>query len=111
MRRSIEAPRLSRLPRKPVAGVEVRVAVGLRARLFGLAALERDEVGAGLLIPRCRSVHTFGMRFGIDVCFLGSDLEPIAIVSDVGPRRFVSHRAAKAVLETPRGGEPAGGAA
>jgi uncharacterized protein len=39
-------------------------------RLVGLAGLARPAAGAGLLLPRCRCVHTLGMRFRIDVVFL-----------------------------------------
>src|SRR5829696_8257603 len=56
-------------PAARVCGVEVPVAVG-RTRLLGLARLDRAEAGAGLLIPRCAAVHTFGMRFELDVVFL-----------------------------------------
>ena len=51
-------------------GREVPVATGFRARLLGLACLDREEAGPGLLIPRCASVHTFGMRFALDLVFL-----------------------------------------
>src|SRR3954452_7280467 len=64
------APRLAALPVRSVAGIEVRVAVGVRARLLGLALLDRPQAGSGLLIPRCAAVHTFGMRFALDLVFL-----------------------------------------
>jgi uncharacterized membrane protein (UPF0127 family) len=46
------------------------VADHYRARLLGLAWLRELPPGTGLLIPRCRSVHTFGMRFWLDVMFV-----------------------------------------
>ena len=46
------------------------VAESHRARLLGLAALERLPSGRALLIPGCRAVHTWGMRFALDVAFL-----------------------------------------
>jgi uncharacterized membrane protein (UPF0127 family) len=46
------------------------VAERVRHRLLGLAGLRKAPPGAGLLIPGCRSVHTFGMRFPIDVLFV-----------------------------------------
>ena len=49
------------------------VATGLWTRLVGLAWLDELPEGCGLLIPWCRSVHTFGMRFALDVDFLGAD--------------------------------------
>jgi uncharacterized membrane protein (UPF0127 family) len=95
------ADRLRRLPRAPVAGACVRVAVGHRARLLGLARLDREEAGAGLLIPRCRSVHTFGMRFALDIVFLDAAGRPLAVRPGVPPRRVVFERRAAAVLELP----------
>lgn len=93
--------RMSSLPLQVAAGNEVPVAVGFRARLLGLALLDRDAAGTGLLIPRCASVHTFGMRFALDIYFLGSDDEILDVRRAVPPRRFVAHRGAVAVLELP----------
>jgi DNA-binding response OmpR family regulator/uncharacterized membrane protein (UPF0127 family) len=84
-----------------VLGREVPVASGFRARLLGLAFLDREEAGAGLLIPRCASVHTFGMRFALDLFFLDDRGVPLAIHRDISPRRLVHHRRAAAVLEMP----------
>jgi uncharacterized membrane protein (UPF0127 family) len=61
-------------------------AAGLRRR-SGLAS---DEA---LMIPRCRSVHTIGMRFAITVAFLDRDLRVLRVRRArpgrflVGPRR------------------------
>ncbi|HEX3240011.1 MAG TPA: DUF192 domain-containing protein [Solirubrobacterales bacterium] len=87
----------------------MRVARGLRARLLGLAWLDRDEAGAGLLIPRCASVHTFGMRFPLDLVFLDRRGAPLELRRGVPPRRLVWCRGASAVLEipAPEGGESA----
>jgi uncharacterized membrane protein (UPF0127 family) len=101
------APRLLRLPVATVFGHEVRVAGGRRARLLGLAHLDRAEVGAGLLIPRCSSVHTFGMRFALDLYFLDGRAEVVAVRRAVPSRRLAFCRHASAVLEIPadEGGE------
>jgi hypothetical protein len=79
----------------------VPVAVGFRARLLGLSHLDLEEAGAGLLIPRCAAVHTFGMRFALDLVFLDAGCRPLAVRPAVPPRRVFSHRAAAAVLELP----------
>jgi hypothetical protein len=97
------ARRLRGCPTAIALGHEVPVAVGLRARLLGLAHLDRGEVGGGLLIPRCASVHTFGMRFALDLYFLGEEGEPLAIRRGIGARRVVSCRGTRAVLEIPAG--------
>jgi len=77
------------------------VASGLRSRLLGLALLPRELVPAGLLIPRCRNVHTFGMRFGIDLLFLDGDGRVIEVRRAVPPCRLVRCARAMAVLELP----------
>jgi Uncharacterized ACR, COG1430 len=77
----------------------MRVATGFRARLLGLAF--RRRTAGPLLIPRCRSVHTFGMRFPIDVVFLDADVEVLRVAERVPPCRIVSCRGARAVVEIP----------
>jgi len=101
------APRLRRLPLRPVCGRTVPVAVGFRARLLGLAGLRREQAGPGLLLPRCAAVHTFGMRFELDVVFLDGCGHPLATRLRVPPHRLVWHRGAEAVIEipSPQGGE------
>jgi trehalose synthase len=79
----------------------VAVAVGLRARLLGLAGLDREQAGPGLLIPRCSSVHTFGMRFALDLVFLDRDGRPCSVRRAAPPRRFAFDRRASSVLELP----------
>jgi len=99
MERQRLAGRLRRLPAAEVLGFPVGVASGRRARLLGLAGLDRERAGVGLLIPRCRSVHTFGMRFPLDVVFLDLDGRPLSAHWSVGPRRVLWNRRASAVLE------------
>lgn len=101
------AARLAALPRATALGREVAVAAGFRTRLLGLAHLDREQAGAGLLLPRCSSVHTFGMRFALDLVFLDEAGAPLAFRPAVGPRRLAGHRGAAAVLElpSPQGGD------
>jgi uncharacterized protein len=77
--------------------VRIVVASGLRARLLGLAFRRRKEA---LLIPRCRSVHTFGMRFAIDVVFLDAERNVLEVRHHVSPGRIVVCRRANSVVET-----------
>jgi uncharacterized protein len=93
--------RFDSAPLQVVSGNEVPVAVGFRARLLGLALLDFEAAGPGLLIPRCASVHTFGMRFGLDIYFLGSGDEILDVRRAVPSRRFLAHRGAVSVLEIP----------
>jgi uncharacterized protein len=82
--------------------MEVVVARSFRRRLRGLA-LRRRPPGYALLIPRCRCVHTFGMRFALDLVWFGADGGVVAVDRRVPPNRVVARRRAWAVLEAPAG--------
>lgn len=77
------------------------VAKDFRTRLRGLAWRERAAAGPGLLIPRCASVHTFGMRFPLDLYFLDGAGRVLSVRRRVPPRRVAWQRGARAVLEIP----------
>ncbi len=77
------------------------VAERFGARLLGLALLSADRAGPGLLIPRCSCVHTFGMRFALDLFFLAESGEVLAVRRSVPPRRLVRCHGAESVLEAP----------
>jgi uncharacterized protein len=94
------------MPRASVLGFDVPVATTRSARLLGMAFLDRDEAGDGLLLPNCRCVHTFGMRFPLDLVFLDSGGRVIDLRRAVPPGRVVGCRAADRVLELSAPGEP-----
>lgn len=91
--------RHKRLPRANVLGYDVPIATTRAARLLGLAFLDRERAPDGLLIPRCRAVHTFGMRFALDLLFLDRGWRVIDLRRSVPPRRVARSRAAASVLE------------
>lgn len=95
--------RLRRLETVSLPGLceHAHVAATPLARLRGLAGLARLPAGHGLLIPRCRSVHTLGMRFALDVLFLDDELAPLMPARRVAPGRVVFAWRASAVLELP----------
>jgi uncharacterized membrane protein (UPF0127 family) len=97
------APRLARLPTATFGGYEVPIANTPVSRLLGLAILERERAGTGLLIPRCRSIHTFGMRFALEVIFLDGEGRPFRRRVGVGPGRFLFDRRADSILELVQG--------
>lgn len=96
--------RLRDLDRRLVLGSEVPVATTRRSRLLGLAFLNREDAGPGLLIPDCRSVHTFGLRFPLDVVFLDGEGKVVDLRRAVPPRRIARCRVAAEVLELPSPG-------
>jgi uncharacterized protein len=95
------------LPLAEVGGLAFPVAADRRARLLGLAWLDRADALPGLLIPGCRSVHTFWMRFPLDLHFLDRHGALVAERLAVPPRRLVYQQGAEMVLERPtaQGGE------
>jgi uncharacterized membrane protein (UPF0127 family) len=95
----------------PGGDMSAWVAESLAQRLLGLAALAAIPPGRGLLIPECAAVHTWGMRFAIDIAFLewppGPGSEVIRLREAVLPRRSAGLRGRRrrhtAVLEAPAG--------
>ena len=67
--------RLSPLPSLELpGGIRLTVASTRRSRLLGLAGLRALGRHHALLLPRCKSVHTFGMRFPLDLVWIdGAD--------------------------------------
>lgn len=57
----------------------LEVADSRRARSRGL--LGRSGVDGALLLRPCRSVHTLGMQFPIDVAFCDDDLQVLRVVT------------------------------
>jgi uncharacterized membrane protein (UPF0127 family) len=76
------------------------VARGFRERLVGLAWSRSPRAGA-LLLPRCRSVHTFGMRFSLDLFWLDAHGEIVRVDRGVPPWRIVRCTGARSVIEVP----------
>jgi uncharacterized membrane protein (UPF0127 family) len=96
--------RLQRRPRFAVTGDSViHEANTFASRLLGLALLRDLPSGHALLIADCRSVHTFGMRFAIDIAFLDERGRAIRIAYAVPPWRVLVCRGAFAVIEAPAG--------
>jgi len=82
-----------------VGGLRIYVARSFRARLLGLALLAHLPDDCALLLPRCASIHTFGMRFLLDIAFLDADGDDLRVIRRVGPCRFARCRGAVAALE------------
>jgi uncharacterized membrane protein (UPF0127 family) len=75
-------------------------------RFRGLMATDssRFRRGQGLWITPSHGVHTFAMRFPIDVIYLDHDRKVIHIEEDLKPWRMAAVRArAASVLELPTG--------
>lgn len=65
----------------------VRVATSMWARFWGLMGRASLEDDGGLLLRPCSSVHTFFMRFPIDVIFLDRGGSVVKIIAAMKPWR------------------------
>jgi uncharacterized membrane protein (UPF0127 family) len=96
--------RFAGLPRRVLPGgltlVEARTS---KARRRGLSRLEELPADHALLIPRCPSVHTFGMRFALDLIWLGKGGTVVRVDRAVPPRRMRLCVRARSVVETVAG--------
>lgn len=93
-------PRLDDLPGRDLAdGRRVAEASTRTARMKGLARLDAMPAAYALHIPRCRSVHTFTMRFPLDLVWLAKDGAVVRVDRAVPPRRLKNCFRARSVVE------------
>lgn len=64
------------------------VAATVFSRAKGLLGREALLEGEGLLIRPCKGIHTFFMKFPIDVLFLDENNRIIEIVENIPPHRM-----------------------
>lgn len=94
---------IDRTTGRELAG-RLAVATTLLSRAKGLLGKRELPVGEGLLIRPCRGVHTFLMKFPIDLVFLDGDNRIVATVENLKPQRLTKLLPrARAVLELPAG--------
>ncbi|MGO8758978.1 MAG: DUF192 domain-containing protein [Terracidiphilus sp.] len=73
------------------------------ARRKGLLGRDRIEPGGGLWIAPCESVHTFFMRFPIDLVYLDRRNRVKKVRHSVAPWRLSACLTAHSILELPAG--------
>lgn len=81
----------------------VVVAETRASRMKGLARLDALPPRTALHIPRCRSVHTFTMRFPLDLVWLDGEGAVVRVDRAVPPRRMKACLRARSVLECDAG--------
>lgn len=67
--------------------LRVQIANTFISRLIGLLSRKSLADGEALLLVPCASIHTFGMRFSIDVLFLDAKNRVLGYADDVMPNR------------------------
>lgn len=89
--------------REQELGDAIEMAETSRDRRRGLLKLSGLEEGAGLWIIPCEAIHTFGMRFPIDVVFLSKRRRVLKIRKRMPRRRIAVCLRAHSTLELPSG--------
>jgi len=83
--------------------LSVQVTENFQERNRGLLALEALTQGQGLLITPCRSVHTFGMSYVLDLVYLNKSLKIVKIIKNIVPNRMSIALFAHSTLELKSG--------
>jgi uncharacterized membrane protein (UPF0127 family) len=95
--------RVSNITRQTLLAEFLEVADYGPRRRKGLLGRERLAPGEGLWIIPCEAVHTFGMRFPIDLVYLDRRHLILKIRSHVRPGRLSACLSAQSVIELPSG--------
>lgn len=90
--------------RSTLLATDCEIADSYLARLQGLMGRESLAQGSGLFIVPCSSVHTFFMRFPIDVIFVDRQQRVVGMRAAMTPNRpYAGAWKAHAVVELPAG--------
>ena len=68
-------------------------------RTAGLLKFPPLNLNQGLLINKCNSIHTFGMKYSLDIVYLSRHLKVIKVVENIKPTRMSLCFGAKHTLE------------
>jgi uncharacterized membrane protein (UPF0127 family) len=91
------------LTRQAVLADRVEVASHAAKRNKGLLGRDGLEPGEGLWIVPCEAVHTFGMRFSIDLVYVDRSRRVRKVRSSVPPWRMSACLSAHSVVELASG--------
>jgi uncharacterized membrane protein (UPF0127 family) len=95
--------RISNQTRNTVLATAADIADTSEKRRTGLLKHQSLEPGAGLWISPCESVHTFFMKFAIDLVYLDKHKKVRKVRHAVPPWRLSACLMAHSVLELPAG--------
>ena len=95
--------RVNNVTRGTVLADRAEIADTSAKRRTGLLKHTGLAPGEGLWIVPCEGVHTFGMKFPIDVVFLNKKRKVLKIRPNMGRRRVALSLRAHSVLQLPAG--------
>ena len=95
--------RVSNLTRQTVLAESAQLASDSAARNKGLLGRTSLPPGEGLWIVPCESVHTFFMKFPIDLVYIDRNKRVKKVRSNVPPWRLSACLSAHSIVELPAG--------
>jgi uncharacterized membrane protein (UPF0127 family) len=89
---------------REIISSHVFIADSFFSRLFGLIFRRHLKSNEVFVLKDCKSIHTIGMRYGVDAAFIDGKGKIIAVFKDLNPWRITPYiREAVLVLETQSG--------
>lgn len=67
---------------------KAKVAKSFSTRLIGLMFKKSMDGFDGMMITQCNSIHTFFMRYKLDLIFLDQNLNVVKIIENIKPWRM-----------------------
>ena len=96
--------RLFNLTSNQVVSTNIKQAYSFISRLKGLMFTKELNAACGLHMKPCRSIHTFFMKYSIDVLYLDKENRVIAIEEKLSPGKVGSYYpGADSAVELPSG--------
>ncbi|MBL7152057.1 MAG: DUF192 domain-containing protein [Candidatus Omnitrophica bacterium] len=80
--------KISNQTRNSVLADNATIAGSLFARMKGLLGRKELKRGEALVLAPCNSIHTFFMKFPIDIIFLDKDKRIVKIIPSLQPFRL-----------------------
>jgi uncharacterized membrane protein (UPF0127 family) len=94
---------ISNVTRNTTLATRAEVADHAASRNKGLLGRTGLNSGEGLWIVPCESVHTFFMKFSIDLVYIDRNKKVKKVRSSVGPWRLSACLSAHSIIELPAG--------
>ncbi|MSV28360.1 MAG: DUF192 domain-containing protein [Bryobacterales bacterium] len=95
--------RVRNATRGKILGEAIEIAGSSATRRTGLLKHSQLKPGEGLWIAPCEAIHTFGMKFAIDVAFLDRKKSVRKVRHSLPARRMALSLLSHSVLELPAG--------
>ena len=89
--------------RNTVLSDQCRFANSFWKRMVGLLNRREVDKGEGLLLDRCYGIHTFGMKFPIDIVCLDKNFVVLRTIAQLPPFRACILNQAAFIVELPAG--------